>query len=112
MTPMPKPPENGNPGVGRAGAESENKIADAQPVTHLQARRQAKLLREYSAALRRLDELELMSFWESDLAVKLWRTEQVFLYADANVDFGALADEVAAFQRACRILTWTGSASA
>ena len=71
---------------------------------------QKDLLRQYRSARSqlndRLDLIEVLSHWKLELQARLARKEIIFLYADSDVDFGPLADEVRDFVRVSKILTW------
>lgn len=56
--------------------------------------------------LTRLDIIETLSIWKLQLQAQLARKEVIFLFADTDVDFGDLADEVEAFRRVSKILTY------
>lgn len=49
-----------------------------------------------------LDALETIADWKDDLCARLRRTELIFMFADADVDFAPLAAEVAEFKKCCR----------
>jgi hypothetical protein len=58
-----------------------------------------------------LDTLEAISFWREDLSRRLSRTQPIFLFADAGVDFSSLSAEVAAFKKCCRVVAWRPEAA-
>ena len=54
--------------------------------------------------LDRLDVLEVLSDWRVELQIKLARANVVFLFSDADHDFGPLAQEVRDFTRVSKLL--------
>jgi hypothetical protein len=54
----------------------------------------------------RLDVIEHLSHWKLELQARLWRKKVTFLYADVDVDFGQLSDEVRDFKRVSAVLTY------
>jgi hypothetical protein len=100
---MRAPPENANAArAGGGAAEALNK--KIRPPSNSNA----ELLSQLQSSRDRLDELEQLSLWKLDLQVRLWRTQQRFLFADSNVDFGPLQAEVEDFRRIARVHAWRG----
>jgi hypothetical protein len=64
------------------------------------------LILQLDWARNRLDTLEQLGRWAIDLRARLWRQQQIFLYADVDADFGSLADEVAQFRRVSKAVAW------
>jgi hypothetical protein len=56
--------------------------------------------------LDRLDVLETLSRWKLSLQSRLAREKLIFLYSDADRDFGELAREVEDFKRVSALLAW------
>jgi hypothetical protein len=102
------PPENQTAaGANRGGEVGSDKPCKSKqvPSTPLRLHRQ-HLLAQREEVLDRLGVIETLSHWKLSLQARLAREKLIFLYSDADRDFGEFAREIEDFKRVSKLLTW------